>query len=146
MYDFQRMGRAVAEIEQYIQEIRRYQITSLQVLKSDSKTRHAAAMLIFAILNRISDIGEEIMIKEQLGMPNQYTDILPSLAKANVINNELAESLNKMMKKRNVIAHFYGDILPGDLFLLINQLPSAEQFLKTVKKHIQLKEEHNEKK
>jgi|SRR3989338_3693215 len=137
MYDVQKMSKAIAEIEQYLQEIREYNITSAQDLKQDGKTRHATAMLIFAILNRISDIGEEIMIKEQLGIPNQYVDIMPSLAKANVINNEQADSLNKIMKKRNTLAHFYGDIAPEDVFMLLGRLSSIEQFLKTIKKRIQ---------
>lgn len=136
------MSKAIAEIEQYLQEIRKYNITSVQDLKQDGKTRHATAMLIFAILNRISDIGEEIMVKEQLGIPNQYIDIMPSLAKANVINNEQADSLNKIMKKRNTLAHFYGDVTPNDIFMLLEQLSSVEQFLKTIKRRIQQGKKH----
>ena len=140
MYDVQRMSKAIAEIEQYIEEIRKYRITSVQDLKQDGKTRHATAMLLFAVLNRMSDIGEEIMVKEKLGMPNQYTDIMPSLAKANVINSEQADSLNKMMKKRNTLAHFYGEVTPNDVFILLEQLSSIEQFLTTIKKRILQKE------
>lgn len=141
MYDIQRIGKAIAEIEQYLKEVRDYHITSVKDMRDDSKTRHATAMLIFSILNRMSDIGEEIMIKEQLGMPNRYVDIMPLLAKAGVINGKQAESLNKMMKKRNVLAHFYGDITPNEVFTLVEQIPSVEQFLKSIKKRIQQSEQ-----
>lgn len=45
-------------------------------------------MLIFAVLNRIIDLGNEITFAENLGAPNTYKDIMSILAKANVLNKD----------------------------------------------------------
>lgn len=139
MYDFQRLSSAIVDIEKYMTSIKSFNIRTASDLE-DEKTRHATAMLLFAILNRLSDMGSEILSIEKVGAPTRYLDVMPMLAKANVINNEQAESLNLLIKERNKIAHFYGDVFPKDILLLLKKLPDVEQFLKTIKKRIQQKE------
>lgn len=138
MYNTERIGKAIADIEKYLVEITSYNIQNADDLE-EGKVRHAAAMLIFAILNRISDIGSEIISVEKLGAPSRYADIMPILAKSGIINKEQASALNYIIEKRNVIAHFYGDVSARDLFSLIKKLSTVEQFLKTIKKRISSK-------
>ena len=64
-------------------------------------------MLIFAILNKLIDLGSEIISAEKLGAPNTYQDIMILLAKGNIINKNQADELNNLVKKRNIFAHFY---------------------------------------
>src|SRR3989344_89906 len=109
MYDFQRIGKIIADIEKYVRELKSFDIRKQSDL-SDAKTYHATSMVVFAILNRLIDLGSEIISAENLGAPNTYSDIMPALAKANVINKESASELNKLIQKRNVLAHFYDDI------------------------------------
>lgn len=134
-YDIERIGKLITDIEKYLKEITNYKIDSVSDL-SDSKTYHASSMIIFAILNRIIDLGSEILSAEDLGAPNTYQDIMPSLAKANMINKQQADNLNKLIKKRNIFAHFYEDIKEKELFKTIKDLPEIRPFLETIKKRI----------
>ncbi len=134
-YDIERIGILIADVEKYLEELEGYKIKNKGDLE-DSKTYHASAMLSFAILNRVIDLGSEILSSENIGAPNSYQDIMPMLAKANVINKEQATTLNKLISKRNVLAHFYEGIKAKELFDLIKEISLVRSFLQTVKKRI----------
>jgi len=143
MVDLERMGGAIGDIEKYVAEIASYDIQKTEDVK-EGKTKHATAMLLFTILNRMSDIGNELLSEEKMSAPTRYLDIMPMLAKANVINEDLANTLNELMEKRNALAHFYGDISSKEILILVKKLSAVEQFLKTIKKHIQRREAQKE--
>lgn len=143
MYELQRLKSAIVDIEKYLTSIKSFGVQTVKDLE-DEKTRHATAMLLFAIMNRMSDMGSEILSVEKVGAPTRYLDVMPMLAKANIINTEQAETLNKFIKERNKIAHFYGDVSPSDILVLLKKLPLVEQFLATVKKRIQKAEQEED--
>jgi len=136
MYDIKRIGRIVADIQKYLAEIRGYNIKNSSDLDESMKYR-ATSMLLFALLDRVIDLGTEIVIAEEKGMPQTNQDILPMLAEANVISKEQAEKLTSLVKERNKIAHLYEEITPKRIFDIVGELPEIEQFLKTIKKRIQ---------
>jgi uncharacterized protein YutE (UPF0331/DUF86 family) len=136
MYDFQRIGNIIAEIEKYMKEIDSYKL-SKENLK-DSKNYYASSMLIFAILNRLIDLGTEIISAEELGAPNTYQDIANKLSKGNVINKEQAEKINKLISKRNIFAHFYGELTEKEIFNTMKDLKELDDFFKTIKKRIKI--------
>ena len=128
MYDTERIGKIVADIEKYLTELDSYKITNKDSL-FDGKTYNASAMVVFAILNRVIDLGGEIISAENLGAPNSYQDIIPLLIKAGVINKIQGEKLNFLIKKRNVLAHFYEDISEKDLFNMIREIGLIKKFI-----------------
>jgi len=114
MYDLERIGKIISDINKYMKELEGYNLSKEDL--SDSKNYNASSMLVFAILNRLIDIGGEIISAEELGAPNTYQDIMNILSKANVINKEKAEKLNTLISKRNIFAHFYEDITEKELY------------------------------
>ena len=137
MYDIQRVGKILADIDKYISEIESYNIQSSSDLL-DSKTYNASSMIIFAILNRLIDLGGEIISAENLGAPNSYQDIMNILAKSNIINKPQAEKINFLIKKRNILAHYYGELSEKDLFNMLKELKEIPSFVKTIKKRIKV--------
>ena len=135
MYDLERIGNIIASIEKQISEIESYNISSQKELE-DGKTYHASAMLCFAILNKVIDLGGELISAKNLGAPNTYQDIMPLLAKGGVINKKQADDLNKLIRKRNVLAHFYEDIKEKELYEIIDNLDLVREFLRIVKKQV----------
>lgn len=136
MYDTQRIGKLISDIEKYIKELEDYNLT-IQDLR-ESKNYYASSMLIFSILNRLIDLGGEIISSEHLGAPNTYQDIMDILAKGNVINKVQAEELKKLIGKRNVFAHFYEELNEKEVFNTIREINKIEKFLQTIKKRIKL--------
>lgn len=134
MYDLERIGKIISEIEKYVKEIKEYNLTREKL--KESQVYYASSMIIFAILNRIIDLGSEIISAEHLGAPNTYSDIMEILSKSNVINKEQAKKLNNLISKRNIFAHFYGDITEKDIYNSLSQLKEVELFLVTIKKRV----------
>ena len=132
MFDLQRIGKIISEIEKYMRVLDSYELTKENL--KDSKTYHASSMLIFAVLNRLIDLGSEIISAEELGAPNSYQDIMNILSKGSIINKEQADRMNKLISKRNAFAHFYGEISEKDVFDTIKDLKEVDNFLKTIKK------------
>ena len=139
MYDIKRTGKIIADIQKYLAEIESYSIKSSADLKESMKFR-ATSMLLFALLDRVIDLGTEIVIAENMGMPQTHQDIMPLLTKANIVNKEQADKMNILIKERNKIGHLYEEITPHHIFNILAEMPLIEQFLKTVKKRIQQRE------
>ncbi|MBS3081751.1 DUF86 domain-containing protein [Candidatus Pacearchaeota archaeon] len=137
MYDVQRIGKIIADLQRYMNDARSYKIEKVSDLE-DKRNYYALSMVIFAILNRLLDLGNEIISAEELGAPEAYDRTMSILAKANVINNEKADSLNKLIARRNVLAHFYEDITEKDLFAVFKELYQIEDFIKTIKKRVKI--------
>ncbi len=134
MYDIQRIGKTIADIEKHLRELENYNLTLDDLY--ESKNYHASSMLIFAILNKLIDLGSEIISAEKLGAPNTYQDIMVLLAKGNIINKNKADELNNLIRKRNLFAHFYDDINEKELYKTIKELKVIGEFLITIKKRI----------
>lgn len=135
MYDIERIGKLITDIEKYLKELEGFEIRKKEDLE-DSKTYHATSMVLFAILNRLIDLGGEIISAENLGAPSTYQDIMPILTKANVINKEQTKELNKLIRKRNILAHFYEDINEKELYKTLKDLPIIKVFIDTIRKRI----------
>ncbi|MEI6731285.1 MAG: HepT-like ribonuclease domain-containing protein [archaeon] len=135
MYDLERIGKAVADIEKYLKELEGYKISSISSLE-DSKTYNASSMLILAILNRAIDLGADILSAENLGAPATYQDILPMLSKSGFMNKKEADNLNNLIKKRNIFAHYYGDLTEKEVFNTIGEIGQIRLFVDKVKKRV----------
>lgn len=135
MYDLERIGKIIADIDRYQKELKDYSITSVNQLY-DSKTYHATSMILFGILNRTLDLGSELISAEHLGAPASYRDIMLLLAKAGVMNIAEAERLNELIAKRNVLAHFYEDMAEKDVLALVKKIELITSFVTHVKKRV----------
>ena len=135
MYDLKRIGKIVSDIEKYMKEIGSFNVKSSADL-NDIKTLRAASMDLFAILDRLIDLGNEIISAESLGAPSTYQDIMPILAKGGVINKVQAEKLNDLVRKRNLLAHFYEEIKEKEIFGIIKSLPDVIHFVTLIKKRV----------
>jgi uncharacterized protein YutE (UPF0331/DUF86 family) len=137
MPDLERIGSLIADIKRYLKELESYKLNKEDL--SNSKNYHASSMIIFAILNRIIDLGNEIIAMESLQAPRTYNEITEILRKGGIINKEQEEDLSNLIKKRNIFAHFYEDITEKELFKTIKEIPKIESFLNTIKKRVELK-------
>jgi uncharacterized protein YutE (UPF0331/DUF86 family) len=137
MYDLQRVGKIFADIEKYFKEMESYNLKGEQDLK-DSKNYNATSMLLLAILNKIIELGGEVLAEEKAGAPGRYQDIMPMLAKANILNKDAAERLNKLIKQRNILAHYYGEMTEKGLFKLTKDIYEIKDFMRAIKKRMGL--------
>jgi uncharacterized protein YutE (UPF0331/DUF86 family) len=93
-------------------------------------------MILFSLLNRVFDLGSEIAIANNLGIPSTYREIFVLLRKNGCINNDLATSMIGLVTYRNLLSHEYHGITQEKLFTLIYQLDCVRAFVDTMEKQI----------
>ncbi|MEK6925785.1 MAG: HepT-like ribonuclease domain-containing protein [Nanoarchaeota archaeon] len=138
MYDIERITKIIKDIEHYKRELDSLNINSAKDLE-DSRNMHSSSMLCFSILNRVIDLGQEILVKEDYGMPSRYSEIFTNLAKAGFINQEEAKKINELINFRNIIAHTYFELEKKDLLKIIKNINLIETFVYKIKKRISKK-------
>ena len=99
-------------------------------------------MVLFSLLNRVFDLGSEMAIAHNLGIPDTYREIFVLLRKNGIIENDLAHEMIGLVTFRNLLSHEYHGISEETLFNLTQKIASIRQFAGIMKDMIQ----HNQKK
>ena len=135
MHDIEKITGIIKDIENYERELKEIGIKSLKELEKSEK-KHASSMICFAVLNRVIDLGQEILVSEKYPMPSRYGDIFINLAKAGVMNLEEAKKINELIDFRNVIAHTYFELSNKQLFKIIENIDLINKFIEKIKKKV----------
>ena len=69
---------------------------------SDSRNFYAASMILFALLNRVLDLGSEVIIARGSGIPTTYREIFSLLEQEGIITHTLAQSMKHFVTCRNL--------------------------------------------
>jgi uncharacterized protein YutE (UPF0331/DUF86 family) len=135
MFDIERIKQLMIEIEGYFNDLEEMSITPDSVLKSKEKY-HAGSMVLLSMINKVIDLGDEIVAGKQLGTPEKYRDIFIILEEKKIVDRNVSKNLQLLVKYRNLLAHEYGTIAPTDVSMLLKKLSVVKEFEKIVKKLI----------
>ena len=141
LYDEERIGTIFSDIQRYIKDLEDLGIHSAQDLH-DKRNFYASSMILFSLLNRVFDLGSEMAIAQNLGIPGTYREIFVMLRKNGIIENDLAHEMIGLVTYRNLLSHEYHGISEETLFNLTKKIASIRQFVGIMKDMIQ----HNQKK
>jgi uncharacterized protein YutE (UPF0331/DUF86 family) len=97
-------------------------------------TRQDAAILnIQRACEAALDMGQHLIRRERLGIPQSARDVFALLAQAGWIDAALADKLKRMVGFRNIAVHDYQALqLPITVAVIKNHLDEFLQFSKTV--------------
>ena len=97
---------------------------------ADSFTRQDAAILnIQRACEAALDMGQHLIRRERLGVPQSARDVFALLAQASWIDNELADALKRMVGFRNIAVHQYQTLqLPITIRIITSHLDEFLQF------------------
>jgi len=96
-----------ATIERYVSRVREEYQTDPAGL-ADNHTRQDAAILnIQRACEAALDMGQHLIRRERLGVPQSARDVFAVLAQAGWIDSALADSLKRMVGFRNIALHNY---------------------------------------
>ncbi len=132
MYDKIRIGIVVADIERFFKDLEKMDVKSQDNL-FDEKTFYATSMLLFSILNRLLDLGSEIVTAKQLGTPGSYRDIFSLLERNRLIKTSLSKKLINLVYARNLLAHEYQDFTNKEVYKIFNEIKAVKEFVTVVK-------------
>jgi uncharacterized protein YutE (UPF0331/DUF86 family) len=135
-YDVERIGTIIFDIQRYIQDLDDLKICRIQEL-GDKRNFYAASMILFSLLNRVFDLGSEVAIAHNLGIPSTYREIFVLMRKNELIENDLAHRMIGMVTCRNLLSHEYHGITEEKLFSLIHQIATIREFVDAMQKKIQ---------
>ena len=141
LYDEERIGTIFSDIQRYLKDFEDLGIHSVQDLH-DKRNFYASSMVLFSLLNRVFDLGSEMAIAHNLGIPGTYREIFVLLRKNGIIENDLAHEMIGLVTFRNLLSHEYHGISEETLFNLTKKIASIRQFVGIMKDMIQ----HNQKK
>jgi len=99
-------------------------------------TRQDAAILnIQRACEAALDLGQYLIRRERLGVPQSYRDVFTLLAEHRCIDSDLAEALKKMVGFRNIAVHNYQTLaLPVVKAIIENHLNDFLRFKKLLLK------------
>jgi uncharacterized protein YutE (UPF0331/DUF86 family) len=93
-------------------------------------------MILFSLLNRVSDLGSEVVMTPHLGIPATYREIFTRLQKKGIISNELAKEMTGMVTYRNLLPHEYHGRTEEILFTLVKNAGHIRTFVQTMQEYI----------
>lgn len=130
-FDLEKIGKIVDDINRYIEDLKGFGITKEEDL-FDKEVFYAASMVVFSVLNRCIDLGNEIISTCRFGMPTTYKDIFEILYRKRIIDKDVRSKCITFIYYRNLIAHEYHRIAEEQLFDIIRRIVIIDKFLKQV--------------
>lgn len=106
-----------ATVERCVARAREEFNTNPQTFGTDFTRQDAAVLNIQRACEAVLDMGQHLVRREKLGIPQSARDVMDLLAHGCLIDSDLAESLKRMVAFRNIAVHDYQSLL---LPILIN--------------------------
>lgn len=128
-YDKERIAKIITDIEKYLKDLALLNPKEL----NDLKTYYASSMLLFAIANRIIDLGDAIVTGGEFGFPSKYREIFAILLKQGIIAKDMENKLSDLVYYRNLLSHEYTDVKPEDVKAFWKSIGIAKEFISKVK-------------
>nr|QNO48509.1 hypothetical protein IMNOINEI_00009 [Methanosarcinales archaeon ANME-2c ERB4] len=135
MFDLERLTKIISDIHRYLDDLERIEIKDPRDL-DDIRNFYAVSMILFTLINRVIDLGDEIVTSRNLGVPDIPGDLQSSGAGLGVIDKELASDLSNLVYQRNILAHEYHNLTEEDVFRTYRRVPVIRKFVERAKEHI----------
>jgi uncharacterized protein YutE (UPF0331/DUF86 family) len=93
-------------------------------------------MIMFTLLNRVFDLGSEVSIAHNMGIPSTYREIFTLLRKNGFISETLSQNMIGLVTYRNLLSHEYHGIDDEKLFILTTKIETIQEFVDLMQKKI----------
>lgn len=100
---------------------------------SDERNPAATESFLRRCIEAIFDVGRHILSKSFSFKSLEYIEVAKELGEKGIVTEEYSQTLIKMAGYRNRMVHFYKEILPQELYdILQMELQDIEKFLKEI--------------
>ena len=135
MVDKLLVGRKLAEIEVYINQINEYSSVSVATYDNNWKTQRIVERTLQMLIEICIDVANHLISDKNMRLPTGYADTFKVLMENKVISKELCKTMEKMAKFRNVIVHQYEKIDPVIVVSILHKnLGDFEKYKKAILK------------
>jgi uncharacterized protein YutE (UPF0331/DUF86 family) len=137
-YDRERLGSLFSDIKKYFDDQEAMDVRSVEDLH-DKRNFYAISMILFSLLHRVFDLGSEVVMAQNLGIPATYREIFTRLQKKGIIDHEISKEMTGMVTYRNLLSHEYHGITEEDLYTLVKKAGHIRTFVHRMQECVQAK-------
>lgn len=112
MVDKTLLLRKLAEIEEYLKQIKEYANVSAEQYSKDWRIQRIVERTLQIMIETCADIAGHIISDRGYRIPTSYADTFRVLYEKEILSKELFETMEKISKFRNIIVHHYDHIDP----------------------------------
>jgi len=121
--------RRAASIERYVERAREEYARDPATFATDFTRQDAAILNIQRACEAALDMGQHLIRREKLGVPQSARDVFTLLAQGNLMDAALADGLKRMVGFRNIAVHDYQALqLPITVAIIQKHLDEFLQF------------------
>jgi uncharacterized protein YutE (UPF0331/DUF86 family) len=102
--------RKLAELDQYLKQVKEYARISVEEYQSNWKTQRIIERTLQMMIETCVDISGHIISDKDLRTPSSYSDTFKVLHENGILPKTLFAKMEKMAKFRNVVVHHYDTI------------------------------------
>jgi uncharacterized protein YutE (UPF0331/DUF86 family) len=113
--------RKLAELEEYLEQIREFSAVSEEKYSGDWKTRRIVERTLQIMIELCIDIAGHIISDRKLRVPLSYADTFKSLAEAGLITPDTLDIMGKMAKFRNIVVHQYESVDTAIVIMILRK-------------------------
>lgn len=125
-----------ATIERCVQRAREEYFSEPATFATNFTRQDAAILNIQRACEATLDMGQHLIRRDRLGVPQSARDVFALLARAGRIELTLAEGLQRMVGFRNIAVHDYQSLqLPITVAIIEKHLDEFLQYSKTLLQH-----------
>lgn len=120
--------RKLADIEEYLSQIREFSNISISDYSADWKVQRIVERTLQMMIETCLDIAGHIIAEQRYRVAESYADMFLVLMENGMIDEGLFLSLEKMARFRNYVVHHYDRIDPSIVVAILNK--NVDDFLK----------------
>ena len=115
--------RKLAELEEYLGQVKEYATITVDRYSKDWKAQRVIERTLQMMIETCADVAGHIISDKGYRVPTTYADTFRVLYENGILTKDLFETMEKMAKFRNIVVHHYdkvdaqtvGGILEKDL-------------------------------
>jgi len=104
--------RKLAELEEYLGQIKEYTNVSAEQYSKEWRTQRIVERTLQMMIESCVDIAGHIISDRGYRVPTSYGDTFRVLYEKDILTKDLLETMEKISKFRNIIVHHYDRIAP----------------------------------
>lgn len=112
MVDKTLLLRKLAELEEYLIQIKEYANVSAEQYSKEWRIQRIVERTLQMIIESCADIAGHIISDRGYRIPTSYADTFRVLYEKEILTKDLFETMEKISKFRNIIVHHYDRIEP----------------------------------
>ena len=102
--------RKLAELEEYLGQVKEYANIAVGRYSKDWKTQRVVERTLQMMIETCADIAGHIISDKGYRIPVTYADAFRVLYENGILDKDLFETMGKMAKFRNIIVHHYDKV------------------------------------